>query len=215
MNVPSHNLTMYYQQHNVHRGREKRLLTSMVEGSSVVPTVVILNFGAHYSHERTFANELQAFRHDLLSVLQRQRAANIPTAQWLWLESFPQHFANSGHRGSGYYDPGASLTANFTAGQLRCAPIADTKLYYAEDWRNRVAEQVLPELKRSSRVIPIAEALYDQWDAHVDYGDSQRAHQTATDCTHYCLGSGVFRFVTHQILGAVLNCLHGACPMEL
>lgn len=214
--IPSHNLTMYYQQHNVHRNREKRLLVSMVEGSSVVPTVVIVNFGAHYIHEKVFASELQTFRNDLVAVLARQRAAHIPSAQWHWLESFPQHFPNSGHRGGGYYDPGAPPpTHNTTTGELQCVPIVDEKLFHAEDWRNRVVDRILPELKLNSRVIPIAEALYSQWDAHVDYGDSQRAHKTAMDCTHYCLGSGVFRFVIDQVLGSVLACLHGACPIIL
>lgn len=94
-----------------------------------------------------------------------------------------------------------------------CAPIADEKQAYQKDWRNRLLEEHLPAFK-SHHIVRISEALYSQYDAHVNYGDSFRP-EPHMDCTHYWTGSGVFRYVIEQVLKSVLVCVESGCPMEL
>ena len=51
------------------------------------------------------------------------------------------------------------------------------------------------------RIIPIAEPLYERWDAHIGsistYGQN--------DCTHWCNPSGVLSFIHHRIHSAIAS----------
>ena len=97
---------------------------------------------------------------------------------------------------------------------LLCTPHHNDTYSHAQDWRNRLAESVFSDFTKNERMIRIARPLYSQWDSHVDYGDSVRGEDNMShvkDCTHYCLGSGVFRFVISQVMTAVTRCLEGHC----
>ena len=209
------NTTFRYIQLNVYSGRFKMLLQPILRGKVEVPAVVFMNFGAHYDEKEHFHQDLTVFKADLIKLQNRHHYTNIPIGPWFWIESMPQHFPEGG-----YYDVNATrpdLEAFRTAQahfNLRCEAIADTASYHRNDWRNRLVEQIIPDFMRNARLIQIAEALYDQWDAHVDHGDSFRTEAHA-DCTHYCTASGVFRYIVEKVISSIFSCLRGQknCPM--
>lgn len=172
------------------------------------PSIVIVNFGAHYTDEEAFSEDLLAFRRDGVKASKRLAAAGASGLQWFWLESAPRHYVNVvGANQTTVLDASHTAKSHFN---LLCEPIENKALYHKLDWRNRLVETLVPDFQRSSRLIPIAHALYDQWDAHVDNGDSFRA-EAHMDCAHYCVGSGVFRFIVDQVLSSVQTCLGGGC----
>jgi hypothetical protein len=138
------------------------------------------------------------------------------------MESFPQHF-----RGGNYNYTADTLEFDLLRSKktrgLWCTPVTNGHHYHTENWRNRAVDMVLQDFVKEQRLIRIATALYGQWDAHVDYGDSLRVRATALqdgatpnsqqggavsvhkDCTHYCLGSGVFRFVIDEVVHTLLG----------
>ena len=58
------------------------------------------------------------------------------------------------------------------------------------------------------RIIPIAEPLYERWDAHVG-GVSTYAEN---DCCHWCNPSGVLSFIHHRIHSAIASVVLPAPP---
>jgi hypothetical protein len=200
-------------------GRKAR--TTLRETAERFPSsTIIANLGVHYNDYKPLFTSLLEFQEDV-------RNLNGTAVRWLWLESFPQHFSG------GYYNYTADTVmfdpqhSKRTRG-LWCTPVTNGRLYHTENWRNRAVDMVLQDFVKEQRVIRIATALYGQWDAHVDYGDSLRvrpapagtAGTTGTadgsdgtdahvhvhkDCTHYCLGSGVFRFVIDEVAHALIG----------
>jgi len=201
--LPQYNIRIVYQQVHVYEKRERELFLQVVEKTH--PTVAIVNFGVHYNYKKQHILHLTQFNNDLKFLLDRQITSNARMAQWLWLESFPQHFP--GERG---YFP-RPFTPALPNNTHWCAPIPNIENHYADDWRNRLPEVYVPLFNSSNRVIAIAEALYSQWDAHIDHGDTLRSGAQRPDCAHYCLGSGVFRYALSEILTSVMTCLRGGC----
>lgn len=223
---PHHNITLWYQQLNTYSKRSRELLHTVVESTHNRPDIVLINFGVHYNEYKAYITDLFNFQKDMEGIMERQKMANAHQISWHWIESFPQHFSHGYFNYSAdsrirlsAYNPSAhaetssrNVSLAHTTNSLHCTAIANATYYYQEDWRNRLAELVLPEFYTNHRVIKVAEPLYDQWDAHVDYGDSRRVTKAAADCTHYCTSSGVFRFVLSEVLSSVKRCLHGHCP---
>jgi len=205
--ITRYNITIAYQQVNKYQGREKRTLHQMLMDKDTRPTMLILNLGAHYNEEKPFTRDIQALQKDFMQTKENQHNAGYYVTQLLWLERFPQHFPG----GAGFYQAAARHATARNQSTLRCEPIVDQAKYFQSDWRNRAVETIMPELAPSNRIIAVAEPLYDQWDAHVDYGDSLRTPQQPADCTHYCLGSGVFRFVVERVLASIVGCVKGGC----
>ncbi len=207
------NTTFRFMQLNAYYGRFKKQLQPIIHGKVAAPAAVVINFGVHYDEEERFRQDLTSFKEDLAKLQNRHHHTQTPIGPWFWLESMPQHFP-----GRGYYDVNATqlpLKAYRTAQahfNLRCEAITDPVAYHKIDWRNRLVEQIMPDFMRNARLVQIAEALYDQWDAHVDNGDSFRS-EAHTDCTHYCTASGVFRYVVQKVISSMLVCLRGNCPM--
>ena len=200
---------------NRYEARDKQHMMSLVEGGER-PDIVIINLGMHYNDLYDFEKHLTLLKDDLKGITERRKATNSKFISWHWLETFPQHFQN------GYYSPGVkshkntieslkSSTIAINSSLMNCHRIEDMRHYHTNDWRNRLAEDVLSSFKTTERVIKIAEPLYSQWDAHVDYGDSRRDPEHEPDCTHYCTGSGVFRFALTETLMDIAHCLSHHC----
>jgi hypothetical protein len=199
-----YNLTIRYQQLNTYTALQRRTIRDWVSAPGYVQTIVILNMGVHYNNYKHFLRDMETLKGDIADWGEQQRrqyGTLEPISRIYWMESFPQHFSN------GYFDDDVDRV-NFNParapraqGGLWCSPPKVSFAVYARerDWRNRLAEKVL----ENQRMIRIALPLYSQWDAHVDYGDSLRVNSTHKDCTHYCLGSGVFRLVVHEILSTI------------
>ena len=202
--ITRYNITIAYQQVNKYQGRVKKTLHQKLVDRISQPTFLILNLGAHYNEEENFKRDVHALHTDLLQISEDQRNAGCRVTHMLWLESFPQHFPG----GAGFYQAAAKHTVPHNQSSLRCEPIADKRKYFQADWRNRAVETIMPDLTVNNRIIAVAAPLYDQWDAHVDYGDSLHTPQQPADCTHYCLGSGVFRFVVERVLTSIVACLN-------
>jgi hypothetical protein len=213
--IEAYNLTVLYQQMNGY-GRKAR--TALRETAERFPSsVIIANLGVHYNDYKPLFTSLLEFQEDV-------RNLNGTAVRWLWLESFPQHFSG------GYYNYTADTVmfdpqhSKKTRG-LWCTPVTNGRIYHTENWRNRAVDMVLQDFVKVQRVIRIATALYGQWDAHVDYGDSLRVRPAPAadtgnagrsdgtdarvrvhkDCSHYCLGSGVFRFVIDEVVHSLLT----------
>ena len=201
--LPQYKISIIYQQVHVYEKRERELFQLVV--AKTCPTIAIVNFGVHYNFKQKYISHLSDFSNDMAMIVDKQRASNDYAVQWHWLESFPQHFPFE----RGYF---AKLFTPIMPNNTHwCAPIPNVKNHYADDWRNRLPEKHLPGFKASERVIAIAEALYGQWDAHVDHGDTLRSGKHRPDCAHYCLGSGVFRYALNKILTSITTCLRGGC----
>jgi len=200
------NATFRYIQVNTYNGKGREAFQNFIHNETQ-SSVVVVNFGARYTDDDVFGDDLLAFRRDGVKVSKRLEASGA-ALQWFWLESAPRHYVNFAEA-----NRSAALDASHTAKShfnLLCGPIQDKVMYHKLDWRNRLVETLVPDFQRSARLIPIAEALYDQWDAHVDTGDSFRA-EAHMDCTHYCVGSGVFRFIIDQVITSLHTCLSGNC----
>lgn len=221
---PENNISIWYQQLNSYSKRSKQQLHTVVESNAHRPDIVLINFGVHYNDYKSYITDLLSFKGDMQGIMERQRTDSHHIS-WHWIESFPQHFTYGYYNFSADSDFRTSLlnrdksdtdllhSASWSNSSLHCVPVTNMTHYYQEDWRNRLAEVALPEFYTNHRVIRIAEPLYSQWDAHVDYGDSKRVTRAAADCTHYCTGSGVFRFVLSEVVSSIKKCLHG-CPAK-
>lgn len=222
--LPEYQITLIYDQINTYNNRHtKQVLHTIVDGPNPRPDVVIINLGVHYNDLNSFVHEVWSLKGDLKNILHRQKEFNSKYISWHWLESFPQHFPN------GYFSegdgrgiahtlesvlPSNATNASINPAILNCKPYLNATDFYQKDWRNRLPEQIMHEFYTHHRVIKIAEPLYEQWDAHVDYGDSRRILSTSSDCTHYCTASGIFRFVLNEVVSSVKKCLHN-CTRDL
>ena len=152
---------------------------------------VVINFGLHTNDLAAFKAQLTLMREDFLE----QRAVRkFPT--YFFRESFPTHFStHSPLSGYGYYSSNVS--------GKRCVPypLSNESDIYLSDWRNNL----LPVFLNATdiRLIPLARALYSQFDAHVD-GDSKTIYFPFADCTHYCAQSAIFSYVKLIILNHLL-----------
>lgn len=144
---------------NMYTYHRKSLMNEVLIGCSV-EDVVILNIGAHYNAKEEFEEHMQNLATDLYKI-RHYRGSPIV----LFRESLPTHFSYSVNQ-SGYFQQGEVSTS--------CKPyshIMNTTEIYNKDWRNRIADKYL-NLSNIDGVIRMAEALYSQYDAHID-GDSK------------------------------------------
>jgi len=175
-------------------------------------TVAVINLGAHYDKEKALMGGMWNLREDLVR-MRKVLGSSFPSL--LWLESFPPHFGDSNAHNMYYsfnetFDVISSiqskqqLSSSFARShRLYCSVGNITRnTFYARDWRNRIAEDFI----HGTSIIRVAAALFNQWDAHVDYGDSLRMQPYQRDCTHYCLGSGVFRYAISAVLMRLQGC---------
>ena len=151
--------------------------------------VLVTNFGLHAHRRGEYRERLTNLAKD-----HRERAAvggGFPRV--FFLETFPQHFFGP----SGYYD----LVEREDAVDMIChkLPEANRSTSRALDWKNTMAREILAG--GGPEVIPVAEALRSQWDAHVQL--SKVVNMAQADCTHWCSPSGVFTFVLTMLYNAV------------
>lgn len=206
---PKYNLSIDYEQVNTFNGRARVRVSDLMASDKLrSPTIAVINFGVHYHNYRDLVRDLGGFVDDWKQWMQhhkphsRTMRSQAPTVYWM--ESFPQHFSGGYFNDTMDRQGFVPVTAPRQRGGLWCTPLVNEQEYAQnEDWRNALAHKVLPQFAASRRIVRIAQPLYSQWDAHVDYGDSRRVHSTHKDCTHYCLGSGVFRFVVQELLHTV------------
>ena len=148
--------------------------------------IVVINFGLHYGEENMYTSSLRRFR-DLIE--SDFIIYNISRPQLFFLETTPQHFFGSRN---GY----------FQGSTTRCAPLESN----VSDWRNNLLSS---ELGKYLRIIRIANALYSQYDAHIEQlnisGMGYMVTNSYVDCTHYCFPSGVFRYIHREIYGALVD----------
>lgn len=77
------------------------------------------------------------------------------------------------------------------------------------DWRNRVAKEAINNYTTSNsrsnniELVYLAEALYSQFDAHIDHAAMNWVK--TVDCTHWCQPSGVLDFIHQAIYNSLLD----------
>ncbi len=123
-----------------------------------------------------------------------------------WMETTPQHYGTS----NGYY---AKVNA---VSEHTCSPIYNPKLpgdlerIRSLDWRNRLAEKHLEPLiqRKKMSIIPIANDLYSQYDAHLVGTSSELQHLVGhggIDCTHFCFPGNVNRYMVLKMYNVMLR----------
>lgn len=156
-----------------HRGFFKEILA---DGTNI--DIVILNWGLHLNDKSIFEEQVKLLAHDLVDI------HNSPTI--FVRESFATHFSGRMNQ-SGYFDTSHNID------NRKCLPLSGNSSHIRSfDWRNMILEERLNA--SLVKIIPVAKAMYSQWDAHVD-GDSRMVHFHRADCVHYCAQSAVFTFI--------------------
>ena len=141
--------------------------------------IFIFNIGLHYNDKSAYESVLRKAL-DTISTVNRTRS--LP--KMFFLQTTPQHFATD----NGYFNPQLSsknCTIKSSPGQMKNG-----------DWRNIALDNTISKWRdfgsiRNAHVIRIANALYSQYDAHID--------RNGSDCTHFCIPSAVFPFI-HRTL---------------
>lgn len=171
----------------------QKILSSISEKVSVI----VINFGLWYNlYPRKPAYQhdpgdyevaLHILSSDLALFLQSRSADN--NSKILVLETLPQHFAGS--NSNGFY--------NIDAANIGCQPIMNI----SDDWRLSTMHSVIfPE---AVKIVNISQALYSQWDSHMDGDVVPQVASIDADCTHWCLDSGALRFVRLMLWNALIS----------
>ena len=141
--------------------------------------ILIINMGIHFNDESAYKKSLMVLRNTLLSNFSEHGVSRPKKV--FFLESTPQHFSKNPNGYYGGFEDGTKET--------KCVPIVNSS-----DWRNDCAKTILGDIVT---VIPIAQSLAVEFDAHVGY--SPLSPSVRIDCTHYCSSSGIFRFIHRMI----------------
>jgi hypothetical protein len=180
--------------------------------------IILYNFGMHYNNETEYGLQMTRFAEDMKTkflntsyhwhrrreeheslvshgdaVLNDDETDETSTESSLvpelfFIESSPQHFDSPLN---GYYK---QETNDYHKDY--CDATTDMNLKYEHDWRNRIAEKALINLHPRLHYIPMAYALYSQYDAHVGLEPLPYA---PIDCTHWCYPSNIFKYM-HMII---------------
>lgn len=147
--------------------------------------LVVVNFGLHYNSfprkppqepdPGDYRNALTLLSRDMGSFLTEK-----PPVELFLLETLPQHFAGS--TTNGFY--------NFDYKMEGCRPIKNV----SDDWRLSTMHSI--KYPPGVKIIKVTEALYSQWDAHIEEG-------VDGDCSHWCFESAALRYVRLQIWNAL------------
>ena len=207
--ISEFNIVFRYQQLNTYDAGSRQLLHRMVSYLKPYPTVAVINMGAHYGDPVEFAKGLNILKSDF--EMWEKTQTHHPNTSWLWTEVSATHFTNGYFSHAEDFIPNRKDGVSVSNNSLMCSPMKDFKAYYEADWMNRLVETHLPEFVNSGRIIRIARPLYDQWDAHIDHGDSQQSRVYKKDCLHYCAGSGAMRLILSETVTSMVRCLEH-CP---
>jgi hypothetical protein len=205
-----YNLRMRFETLYTYGSRGRWFVESTLTAVFPLPTIVFWNFGMHYNDKGSFVKAVQEFRGELFRLTVQFKNDGIRFPTLYWIETVPQHFTN------GYFEHGISdhkqsqFIGNNVYADLECSPIFNKLKYFEEDYRNRQFDVLMPEFVHNRQIVRIAKSLYNQYDAHVDYGDSLR--DVGPDCTHYCVGSGIYRHILNEVFKKLISCLGHNCP---
>ena len=146
---------------------------------------IVFNFGIHYNEIDQFREHMQKVSRDIRILDTRKHP--FPR-KIMFMQSVPNHFNSR----NGYW-----LSDNTSQ---HCNPYKNMTEAIALDWRNLIAEE---EFANHSRIgfIRIAEALYSQWDTHVELD----SNKTSIDCTHFCANPGLFNYMFRMLYNALLQ----------
>lgn len=169
--------------------------------------ILVLNPGLHFNDKDKYRNAMETLKESLQS-LKTSTPERFPII--FYNEITPQHFPDMPN---GYY---AQITENYSGTRI-CKPFYDptnsssVRAAHAQDWRNRIMEDVLASLisKGDVTVIPIASALYDQYDAHLG---TSPFYYVPFDCTHWCFPGNVDRYMQLMLFNGILRKLRTIVP---
>ncbi len=163
--------------------------------------VILYNVGLHYHDETIYETKLQSWRIMMETIFNHTK--RIPHI--LYLESSPQHFS---HKSNGYHTEGIKYIEDAHCQSLYDPTIpGDLQRLKALDWRNTVLHRVLQPMVDMDqlRIIPIAEDLYSQHDAHVERSSPEYTTPTYMDCTHWCFPGNVDRYLQLKIYNMLIR----------
>ena len=186
--IRSANLTIsYYETYGYDSRNFKPSISKMATDD-----IIIWNVGLHSNSFEDLRSNLEPLFVDIVGLMTSMLAPHL-----LFLETFPQHFHPTSEISNGYFWwPNESVKFN------HCAPILNPS-WHQFDWRNRVVEDLARKYNVRNVIIPIADGLHLQWDAHVEYSTVAN-NPNQIDCTHFCYPSGIFNFVLLKIYNFLL-----------
>jgi hypothetical protein len=190
--------------------------------------IVIHNFGLHYDNETDNQRVMNTFAYDIVKFLNDETPSNLKPkpkpklnpnpnknhpksttksvsnhggANWFFLDTVPQHFSTPLN---GYYSKHMQRPAV-------CEATINFTEKFIHDWRNRIAEKALSNIHSRFHYVPMALALYDQYDAHVGVN---LLRFSTVDCTHWCYPSNIFRYLHMIVLNMIRKRINHILPLN-
>lgn len=161
--------------------------------------ILIYNFGIHYNSEMDMSAALvDAFLPDVRQLRDKAEAgenvAHMLKNNFYFLESLPQHFARVDVP-NGYFTP--MYAASW------CDPFSNVTQTKEFDWRNNLLHTHLTPV--GVPIIPIADALYSQYDAHLGMDPILFKDRVIADCTHVCNPGPVLPYIMLEMYNRMLR----------